>query len=218
MRYSVDHYFTILNKLRFKNHAFANYKQTLLKHNFTLSLDEMFSWACCVLALKAAYNKNIGVGAILIKNNKIIYEACNEMFQPYFRSDGHPEMLVLSNYEAAHSKNFKNMSSIIMYSSLEPCPMCLTRTATTSVKTVIYIASHSGSGMANCINKLPIHWQIFCENLDIQESGCSKMLKKISYEIFNLSVKKHIHNIFKYKEDKTEKFSKNKTERFLNEL
>ncbi len=211
----VDKYLQILNKLNVQDPDLYESKQALLQYEFSVSLEEAFAWVSCVLALKAASGGNIGVGAILVEDAAILYEACNEMFHPYFRSDAHPEMIVLSDYEKDNSPDRGDMSNITMYSSLEPCPMCLTRISTTNIGMVSYISAHPGSGMATCVENLPKLWQIFCEDLSIKESTCSSELKKISHTILDVSVKVLGPKILARKQ---EEFPNRKVDAFLNNL
>lgn len=201
----VKKYLDVLEQLQFNDATLLSYKQKLLTHTYQQSTEETFSWISCVLALKAASNNNLGVGAILVKDNVVIHEACNEMLHPYFRSDGHPEMMVLSEYEATHKVTPGSMRALTLYSSLEPCPMCFTRISTTGIGAVKYIASHPGSGMVKHIDSLPILWKIFCEDLHITESTCSITLKNISREILNLTAKMQVPHILTIKEGKLPK-------------
>lgn len=180
----IENYLSILKSLQFNDTEFLQYKEKLMSYPNEKSLEETFSWIVCVLALKAANNGNIGVGAILVKNNQIIHEACNEMLNPYFRSDAHPEMMVLNEYEANNTITAGSMKTLVMYSSLEPCPMCTTRISTTGIGVVKYVTSHP-TGMASSINRLPILWQVLCEDIKITEADCSSELKTLSGLILN---------------------------------
>lgn len=195
-----EKYLKILKRLRFSDDSFIQYKEALCTYDYTKTLEETFSWICSVLALKAASKNNLGVGAILVQDKNILFDASNEMLHPFFRSDGHPEMMVLNSYEKKNKKRQDNMRSLTLYSSLEPCPMCLTRISTTGIGATIFVVRHKGSGMATCIEKLPILWQIFCEDIKIREASCSNELKKISLETLNLSALKNVPDIFIYKE------------------
>lgn len=110
----VEKYQKILKQLHFADDCFIPFKEALCAHDYTKTAEETFSWICAVLALKAASKNNLGVGAILIQDNKILYDACNEMLHPYFRSDGHPEMMVLSNYEKKKKRRQKAFITCIV--------------------------------------------------------------------------------------------------------
>lgn len=195
-----EKYRELLTSLAIDDPFFSTMQQALLAYDPRSCYEEMFSWISTVLALKAANLGNLGVGAILVRDNEILYEACNEMLHPYFRSDGHPEMMVLSAYEKDRHAELGGMKSITMYGSLEPCPMCTTRISTTSLGRVAYVAGQEGSGMAHCIDKLPVLWQIWAEGMIIEEASCSPTLKKIAFEILEESAKKQVATILAYKE------------------
>jgi len=58
--------------------------------------DDKYIWLTNVLALKAVDSGNFGVGCILVdSSDNIIAEGHNEVFNPYFRSDRHAEMVVM---------------------------------------------------------------------------------------------------------------------------
>ena len=189
---SILDYMNILGALEFKDSAFSGFQKALLKHDYGKSPEESFAWIACVLALNAASLGNLGVGAILVENDRVIVDACNEMFNPFYRSDGHPEMMVLTEFEFHHRRR---MNSVTMYSSLEPCPMCLTRLTTTGIGEVKYIAAHPESGMSQFIDKLPPHWRQYGEDLNIKESACSIALKTLSRDLLNETVRRLMPSI-----------------------
>jgi cytosine deaminase len=192
----LEKYISILNALEFEDSTFLGFKKALLRHDHSLTAEESFAWIACVLALNAASLGNLGVGAILVENDRVIVDACNEMFNPYYRSDGHPEMMVLTEFEFHHRRR---MNSITMYSSLEPCPMCLTRLTTTGIGEVKYIAAHPESGMSRSIEKLPLHWRQYGEDLNIRESACSIALKTLSRDLLNETVRRLMPSILSRK-------------------
>ena len=54
-------------------------------------------WLTCILALNGANSGNYGVGSILQNGDgSIVSWGHNEMFNPYFRSDLHAEMVVMN--------------------------------------------------------------------------------------------------------------------------
>ena len=79
----------------------TNIKNTLAAYKFHSDhLDDDYCWLTCVLALKAACKGNFGIGALLVDlNGDIIESGHNEVFSPYFRSDRHAEMVVMTRFE-----------------------------------------------------------------------------------------------------------------------
>lgn len=75
------------------------------------------------MALNEAKNsgKDIPVGAVIVKDDKVIAKACNNK---EIKNDptGHAEMLVLRE-TASKLQNWR-LENTVIYVTLEPCPMC----------------------------------------------------------------------------------------------
>jgi len=63
-------------------------------------------------------------------------------------------MDVLTRYEESVKGPGPDMNSLILFSSIEPCPMCLTRIITSGIKEVYYLAPDPDSGMVGLRDKL----------------------------------------------------------------
>ena len=120
-----------LMKLEAATKGIETWKAYLLEYQPRVEYpDNAFVWLTCALALKGVATGNFGVGAILIDDGgQIVAQGHNEVFYPYFRSDRHAEMVVLDDFEEASLER----GSVTIYTSLEPCPMCLVRLSTSSV-------------------------------------------------------------------------------------
>lgn len=167
------------------------------------SLDQSISWIACVLAYQAACTGNIAVGALLTKDNKIVCQASNQSFIPYFRSDGHPEMLVISEYESSNHNAVEKMKELSLFSSLEPCPMCLARIATTSLKAVKFTTKHDKTGMTDKLHHFSETWRFFLEDIQIEEANCAIELKQLSLDMLNYSLKNSMPKLLKLKSQNT---------------
>ena len=66
--------------------------------------------------------KGLPIGCVIVKDNKIIGEGHNEIF---FRTNptAHGEMVAVEN--ACKNLGSLSLNDCIIYSTLEPCPMCL---------------------------------------------------------------------------------------------
>jgi tRNA(adenine34) deaminase len=91
-------------------------------------------------ALAGSRENNGGVGACLVRERtgQIVERGHNRQFAPYFRSDLHAEMDLLTRYEgrvkargadnpSASREVQRQIQGLILYTSVETCPMCLTR-------------------------------------------------------------------------------------------
>jgi len=160
-----------------------------LKHHI---LNESFSnekevWLTCILALKSVTQGNYGFGCIITdKNNDLVSYANNQVFSPEFRSDYHAEMVALNYLESVIKP--ADISGYKLFTSLEPCPMCLARILTSGISDVYYAADDKEGGMVHLKQSLPVAWAKIMENRHIAEADCSPFLTEIAKNIFQLNV------------------------------
>jgi len=139
-------------------------------------------------AITAAMEGNFGVGAVLIRNRKeIVQRGHNRVFSPHFRSDMHAEMDVMTRFEERHKK-IERMDGYTLFSSLEPCPMCLGRLITSGVREVYYAALDRDGGMANRLAYMPSEWREMAERQDFRLADCSPELSEIASQVFMSTV------------------------------
>ena len=141
-------------------------------------------------AIEAALEGNFGVGAVLVNRKKTVQRGHNRVFSPYFRSDMHAEMDVMTRFEERH-KQVESMSSYTLFSSLEPCPMCLGRLITSGVRKVYYAAIDQEGGMANRLAYMPAEWRELAERQDFRLADCSPELSEIALQVFEETVEKN---------------------------
>ncbi len=89
-----------------------------------------------------------GIGACLVREatGEILERGRNSQYEPYFRSDLHAEMDLLDRWEErmrlTRSRDPREATyldpraaeGIVLYTSVEPCPMCLTRIINSGIK------------------------------------------------------------------------------------
>jgi cytosine deaminase len=139
-------------------------------------------------AIAAALEGNFGVGAVLVRNRKeIVQRGRNRVFSPHFRSDMHAEMDVMTKFEERHKK-IERMNVYTLFSSLEPCPMCLGRLITSGVRKVYYAAIDQEGGMANRLAYMPSEWRELAERQDFRLADCSPELSEIALRVFMSTV------------------------------
>ena len=142
-------------------------------------------------AIAAALEGNFGVGAVLVRNRKeIVQRGRNRVFSPHFRSDMHAEMDVMTKFEECHKK-IECMNGYTLFSSLEPCPMCLGRLITSGVREVYYAALDRDGGMANSLGYLPNGWKELAQRQDFGLADCSPELSEIALRVFMETVEKN---------------------------
>lgn len=149
--------------------------------------DDRYVWLTCVLALKAVDTGNFGVGCILIDcGGNIVVWAHNKVFNPYFRSDRHAEMVVMDKLEDTNRK-INKLTNYILYTSLESCPMCLARLITSGANTVLYAAPDITGGMVHKMKDLPPIWIELAKRQVFSQAKCSQDLINAANQIFLLN-------------------------------
>jgi tRNA(Arg) A34 adenosine deaminase TadA len=175
-----------LMKLEAATKGIETWKAYLLEYQPRVEYpDNAFVWLTCALALKGVATGNFGVGAILIDDGgQTVAQGHNEVFYPYFRSDRHAEMVVLDDFEEASLER----GSVTIYTSLEPCPMCLVRLSTSSVRKVLFAAPDLPGGMVCRINNLPPFWIELAQSKTFGQAQCSPDLVHAAHQIFLLNL------------------------------
>ncbi|MGR9100646.1 MAG: nucleoside deaminase, partial [Gammaproteobacteria bacterium] len=156
-----------------------------------------YCWLTCVLALASVDAGNFGVGSLLIdRAGNVVAHGHNEVFRPYFRSDLHAEMVVMDRFEDAHPQ-LAEVGEYTLYTSLEPCPMCLVRLISSGLKNVVYAAPDEEGGMTTRLESLPSLWVELSRGKSFKQAGCSEALKEAALEIFLLNLDKRADAIKK---------------------
>jgi cytosine deaminase len=139
-------------------------------------------------AFKAAFEGNAAVGAALVDDRgNLALIGRNRMFFPYFRSDLHAEMELLTNYENIF-KGDRSLKGYTLYSSLEPCEMCTIRIINSGVSKVYYVAEDKGKGGMTGPNKLAPHWSRLAAYQEFGLARCSSELSRIALGVFELTI------------------------------
>ncbi|MEZ4600651.1 MAG: nucleoside deaminase [Syntrophotaleaceae bacterium] len=140
-----------------------------------------------------------GIGACLVNGatGEVVERGRNRQYTPYFRSDMHAEMDLLNRYEDRVKKkgfdksgvNPRECGNLLLVSSVEPCPMCLTRIINSGIRQMIYIAPDDRGGMVQHMDMLPEFWKKFAAGRDFRQADCSPALRKLAEELFSHSMR-----------------------------
>ena len=88
---------------------------------------DALAWRVCELAYAANRHGTYGVGTMLMdETGRVVAEGHNRVYVGGYRSDLHAEMVVMNGFEQQHAER-QDLSTYTLLSSLEPCPMCMTR-------------------------------------------------------------------------------------------
>jgi cytosine deaminase len=136
-------------------------------------------WLTCILALQSITLGNFGIGCVITdSNNNVVSYGNNQVFYPSFRSDFHAEMVALNHFESVVRP--EAVGDYKLFTSLEPCPMCLARILTAGIPEVYYAADDIEGGMAHLKERMPQVWVEMMKERHITEADCSQKLIAIS--------------------------------------
>lgn len=169
-----------------------------------------------LLVVRAAMQSNRegsgGIGACLVdsRSGKVVARGRNRQYIDYFRSDLHAEMDLLNRYEDRERKkrvpgrpdSIRDCSDLVLVTSVEPCPMCLTRIINSGVKTVLYLINDTEGGMAERVNMLPPFWREFAADRLFKKADCSPELQQLAHDLFHFSHRSFAKDRGRYEENK----------------
>ena len=159
--------------------------------------DDRFVIITLTEAIAAASEGNFGVGAVLVRHGgEIVQTGHNRVFKPYFRSDLHAEMDVMTNFEQRF-KDTETLTGFILFTSLEPCPMCFTRLITSGVRQVYYAALDDLGGMVSRTANMPPIWHHLAQKREFGSANCSPELSEIALQIFQSTTERSDQTILK---------------------
>jgi tRNA(adenine34) deaminase len=140
-----------------------------------------------------------GIGACLVdeKNGTVVVTGRNRQYRPYFRSDLHAEMDLLTRYEDWLRKKGgktsggdpRDCDGLVLVSSVEPCPMCLTRIINAGIKKMIYVTPDESGGMVSRMNQLPPFWRQRAAQCEYRQAECSPEIQRIARDLFDFSAR-----------------------------
>lgn len=160
-------------------------------HNVRLTDQLRVEWITCVLALQSAYNQDFGVGAVWVDDDwNVIGTSRNTVFSRS-SSKYHAEMNLIDKYHldstSGVSGNY-NLVNTKIVTSLEPCPMCLSRISMTKIPNIIYLSDDLGGGMVSEKEYMPQDWINMLSNKTFYKSDNNE-LSEISWAIFQATHK-----------------------------
>ena len=95
---------------------------------------------------KAIKKNEVPVAALIIENNKIIGKGYNKV-EKNNNFMCHAEILAINN-AIKHKKNWR-LDNCILYTTLEPCPMCKEIIKKSRIKKVIYFSKQKNMNQLN---------------------------------------------------------------------
>jgi cytosine deaminase len=174
------------------------FRQQLEDYAFNAEFkDDVPAWLTCVAALKGVDCGNFGVGSIIVDDrDNLAAVGYNQVFHPYFRSDGHAEMIAMETFEK-ENQDIVDMSRYRLYTSLESCPMCMTRLIVSGIRNIIHVAGDDDGGMVHLAENLPPVWLELIVSQSFEPARCSPELKKTAAEILSTTREERDALLFK---------------------
>ena len=117
-----------------------------------MSNHEQFMQKALEQARLAVETGEVPVGAIVVKNSKII-AACHNMRESLSDPTAHAEILALR--EAAKLLGTRRLSGCSMYVTLEPCPMCAGAIMMSGLDACYFAALDEKQGCCGSIYDIP---------------------------------------------------------------
>src|SRR2546430_1710140 len=119
-----------------------------------MELDEIFMREALRLAMKARAAEEVPIGAVVVREGKIISRAHNQV-ELLKDATAHAEMLGLTAAEAAIGD--WRLTDCDLYVTKEPCPMCAGAIVHTRIRRVIFGCADVRAGAAGTIMNLLQH-------------------------------------------------------------
>ena len=100
-----------------------------------MSQKNIFMMKAIELSIKSAKSKGGPFGSVIVKDNKIIAEGSNKVTM---NNDPTAHGEIVAIRDACQKLNTFNLSGCDLYSSCEPCPMCLSAIYWSHIENVFY--------------------------------------------------------------------------------
>lgn len=113
--------------------------------------DQIFMQAAISLAKQAAENGEVPVGAVVVKDGKIIGSGCNS---PIGLNDPSAHAEILALRDAANNIGNYRLVDCTLYVTLEPCAMCSGAVQHSRIANLVYGASDLKTGACGSVINL----------------------------------------------------------------
>ena len=142
--------------------------------------------------IRAGRMGNVAVGGCLLKDDEVIDRDISKAIAPYHRTDLHVEMVLLNTLEDRLCDDpTPRMRDYTLFTSQEPCPMCMARICFNQVGKTYYVyrdGSSPESGEMTSWDRLPPGFRGLGSRLVIEEAQCSPVLKELSRQVWVSSI------------------------------
>ena len=148
-----------------------------LKNNFMLKAIE--------LSVSSANNAGGPFGCVIVKDNKIIAEGSNKVTSSNDPT-AHAEIVAIR--DACQKLNTFNLSGSDLYSSCEPCPMCLSAIYWSHIDNIFYANTRDDAKKINFDDSFI--YSEFSKKIEDRKIPIKQMLRDEALKVFELWNKK----------------------------
>ena len=148
-----------------------------LKNNFMLRAIE--------LSVNSANNAGGPFGCVIVKDNKIIAEGTNKVTSSNDPT-AHAEIVAIR--DACQKLNTYNLSGSDLYSSCEPCPMCLSAIYWSHIDNIFYANTRDDAKKINFDDSFI--YSEFSKKIEDRKIPIKQMLRDEALKVFELWNKK----------------------------
>jgi tRNA(Arg) A34 adenosine deaminase TadA len=148
-----------------------------LKNNFMLRAIE--------LSVNSANNAGGPFGCVIVKDNKIIAEGSNKVTSSNDPT-AHAEIVAIR--DACQKLNTYNLSGSDLYSSCEPCPMCLSAIYWSHIDNIFYANTRDDAKKINFDDSFI--YSEFSKKIEDRKIPIKQMLRDEALKVFELWNKK----------------------------
>jgi tRNA(adenine34) deaminase len=142
--------------------------------------DVSFFERAIALASDAEKQNNLPIGAVITLEGKIIAEGQNAIWHPTYNPNRHAEIEALRNVPEHHWDLASNMT---LYTTLEPCLMCMGAILLHRIGRVMYGASDSWGGASQVVGHMPVAFEERMSQTEwigpAYSSGCDQLFERV---------------------------------------
>ncbi|RLE05330.1 MAG: nucleoside deaminase [Bacteroidetes bacterium] len=125
--------------------------------------DQEFMQLSVELAQRAEEAGNLPVGSLITLDGKVVAKGPSRVYQPHHDLTRHAEMEAL---RALPPELWKNKESLVLYTTLAPCPMCLGAILLYGIPRVVYGAEGEFDGGKALADHLPPFFKERFQNIE----------------------------------------------------
>lgn len=178
--------------------------------NDLISISEQYIKVAIEQAKKSLREGNHGFGAVIIKENRIIAEACDTE-ETGKDPTAHAEMNAIRK---ASRKLGKDLDGCILISTHEPCPMCATAIVWSNIKKVVF-----GYSIEDAIKQGRTRIAIQCEEIFTRAETHIEIEKGVLIDecalLYNKSVRQEIKKLRNATDDQLRRYDEESTAKRL---